>query len=87
MILAADRTALKAEGLADVCEADALGRLPAKSGDGPALMRELIPVVRGATIGQPSESLVGPEIGLWIRAERGRVVAEYMKARNMKAGG
>jgi hypothetical protein len=85
MVLAADRTMLKAEGLADVAEADALGRKPGRRGDGPALLRDVAGVVRGVEVTTVPESLVGAEIGLYIRAERGRVVGEYMKRRGLHA--
>lgn len=85
MVLAADRTILKAEGLADVAEADALGRTPGRRGDGPALLRDVAGVVRSVGVTAVPESLVGAEIGLYIRAERGSVVGEYMKRKGLHA--
>jgi tRNA nucleotidyltransferase (CCA-adding enzyme) len=82
-VLAADRTVLKAEGLADVAEADALGRTPGRRGDGPALLRDVAGVVRSVEVTTVPGSLVGAEIGLYLRAERGRVVGEYMKRRGV----
>ena len=79
VIMAADRTTLKAEGLADVAEADGLGRIPSKSSNGPALLRRLAPVVRDAEIGTIPESLVGADIGLHIRAVRAAAIAKHMK--------
>lgn len=83
VVLGADRTILKAEGLADVAEADALGRLPKKRGDGPDLLREIARVVRTFEVPSVPESLVGAEIGLYIRAERGRLLGEYLKRRGV----
>jgi len=79
VIMAADRTQLKAEGLADVAEADGLGRVPSKSSEGPALLRQLAPVVRDAEIGAIPESLVGADIGLHIRAVRAAAIAKHMR--------
>ena len=83
VVLGADRTILKAEGLADVAEADALGRVPKKRGDGPDLLREIARVVRTFEVPSVPESLVGAEIGLYIRAERGRLLGEYLKRRGV----
>ncbi len=79
VIMAADRTMLKAEGLADVAEADGLGRVPSKPSGGPALLRRLAPIVRNAEIGVIPESLVGADIGLHIRAVRATAIAKHMK--------
>ncbi len=81
VIMAADRAMLKAEGLADVAEADGLGRVPSKSSDGPALLRRLAPIVRDAEIGPIPESLVGADIGLHIRAVRAAAIAKHMKGK------
>lgn len=56
--------------------ADASGRTPGRRGDGPALLRDVSGVVRSVEVTTVPESLVGAEIGLYIRAERGRVVGD-----------
>ena len=61
--------------------ANASGRTPGRRGDGPALLRDVAGVVRSVEVTTVLGSLVGAEIGLYIRAERGRVVGEYMKQR------
>ena len=78
IIIAADRGILKAEGLADVAEADGLGRIPAKNSNGPALLRSLAKVVRETAIGEIPESLVGPDIGLHIRARRAAAITRAL---------
>ncbi len=78
IIVAADRGILKAEGLADVAEADALGRIPLGTTEGPALLRRLAAVVRSAEIGTIPESLVGENIGLHIRARRAAAISRVL---------
>jgi tRNA nucleotidyltransferase (CCA-adding enzyme) len=78
IIIAADRGILKAEGLADIGEADGLGRIPPSQGDGPALLRRLAKVVREAEIGSIPKSLIGEQIGLHIRARRAAAIAKAL---------
>lgn len=86
VIVTADRTMLKAEGLAAVAEADGLGRIPSKTSGGPALLRELALVVRNCNIGAIPESLVGADIGLHIRAVRASAIQEYSRRKSNNHG-
>lgn len=75
LAVAADKSVLKAEGVADAAEADALGRVPPGGVTGPALLRLAARAVREAEVGPIPERLVGEERSLYVRARRAAAVA------------
>lgn len=79
VIEAADKTVMKAEGLAIIAKADGLGRIPSKHSSGATLLEILAPVVRTAEIGPIPESLKGEHIGLHIRARKASAIRKMMR--------
>lgn len=79
LVAAADRTIIKAEGLAAVVIADSIGRLPRATHAGPDAMKIAAGAVR-AENGHPiPPSLEGPNIGLHIRARKGNAALRAIR--------
>ncbi len=79
LVKSADRTQMKAEGLAFTCQADSLGRLPSKDSTG-ARALEVAARASRAEDGHPiPESLEGEHIGLHIRNKKGTAVQRALK--------
>lgn len=74
VVTAADRCILKAEGVADAAEADALGRTPPGGIVGSTLLRLAAKAAREAEVEPIPERLIGEERGLYVRARRAEAV-------------
>jgi tRNA nucleotidyltransferase (CCA-adding enzyme) len=83
LIKAADRTFMKAEGLASVCCCDAVGRTPQGLSDGANALFVAAQFAR-AENGHPiPPSLSGEHIGLHIRNKKGNAVRRALKERGL----
>lgn len=79
LIKTADRTFVKAEGIAAVCYCDAAGRIPFQASAGASAMAMAAPAAR-AEKGHPiPPSLSGEHIGLHIRNKKGNAVRALLK--------
>lgn len=83
LIKAADRTQMKSEGLAMVCSADSLGRIPASHTPGADALVAAAVAARSENGHPIPPSLKGEHIGLHIRNKKGNAVRRALKEKGL----
>lgn len=77
MVVIAERSKLKSNGLALIGDADSLGRIPSCIGDGPKTLRQAAELIKGISaksLGLPNESCQGAQVGEAIKRTRVEVM-------------
>jgi tRNA nucleotidyltransferase (CCA-adding enzyme) len=79
LVKAADRTRMRTEGLARVCQADCIGRIPAGPSEGACALEIAAKASRGENGHPIPPSLRGEHIGLHIRNKKGNAVRRALR--------